>query len=80
MRFAHFHLRPITSDDAEAFFQLIDRNRPRLEDLFAGTVAVTRTLEATHTHVTAMLAYAREQHGKPARGGEERLHARKHDP
>jgi ribosomal-protein-serine acetyltransferase len=58
VRFAHFLLRPITSADAGAFFQLIDRNRPRLEDFFAGTVAVTRTLEATRTHVTTMLAKA----------------------
>ncbi|WP_103068189.1 GNAT family N-acetyltransferase [Aquimarina sediminis] len=32
---------------SEAFFQLIDRNRNRLEDFFAGTVCYTKTLEDT---------------------------------
>ncbi|MBP6391722.1 MAG: GNAT family N-acetyltransferase [Flavobacteriales bacterium] len=58
MRFSHYELRPIIAEDAEHFFRLIDTNRPRLEDFFAGTVAVTQTLEETRTHVANMLAKA----------------------
>src|SRR5262245_61289505 len=58
MRFDHYLLRPITAADGPALFQLIDRNRPRLEDFFAGTVAVTRTLADTEKHVANMLAKA----------------------
>lgn len=37
-------------------FQLIDRNRARLADFFAGTVAATRSLEDTERHLTNILA------------------------
>jgi len=50
MQFDHFLLRKVQTDDAESFFQLIDRNRPRLEDFFSGTVARTRTLEDTQNY------------------------------
>ena len=56
MRFGHFVLRPINSDDAHALFDLIDRNRPRLEDFFAGLVSRTRTLDDTRAHVKDTLA------------------------
>jgi arginine/ornithine N-succinyltransferase beta subunit len=57
----HFHpymLRPITADDGPELFRLIDTNRARLEDFFAGTVALTRTLGETEKHVMNMLAKA----------------------
>jgi ribosomal-protein-serine acetyltransferase len=58
MQHGHFRLRPITSEDGRAFFELIERNRPRLEDFFAGTVARTQTLEATLAHLGTMLEKA----------------------
>lgn len=58
MRFPPFHLRPVAAHDGPALFELIGRNRPRLEDFFAGTVAVTRTLPDTEQHVKNMLARA----------------------
>jgi RimJ/RimL family protein N-acetyltransferase len=58
MRFHPYHLRPVTADDAPALFEMIDRNRSRLEDFFAGTVALTRTLADTRKHVTNMLSKA----------------------
>lgn len=39
--------RKIRSEDAPLFFQLIENNRPRLEDYFSGTVDKTQSLEAT---------------------------------
>ncbi|WP_298902835.1 GNAT family protein [uncultured Psychroserpens sp.] len=35
------------ANEGEAFFNLIDNNRVRLEDFFAGTVSKTRTLDDT---------------------------------
>lgn len=54
-------LRPFTAEDGSALFHLIDANRPRLEDFFAGTVAKTRTLEDTEKHLANMLAKAEER-------------------
>ena len=47
MQFDHFALRLAEPNDGRSFFNLIQRNRPRLEDFFSGTVARTRTLEDT---------------------------------
>jgi ribosomal-protein-serine acetyltransferase len=47
MQFDHYQLRLVQPLDADAFFQLINDNRPRLEDFFSGTVARTRTLQDT---------------------------------
>lgn len=56
MRFDHFELRPVTADDAATLFALIDRNRPRLENFFAGLVSRTRNLADTQQHVKDTLA------------------------
>lgn len=46
-----FLLRLIREDDLPQYFNLIDSNRSRLEDFFAGTVAVTHTLADTSMHL-----------------------------
>ncbi len=51
MKFDNYLLRPIEKKDADAFFELIDNNRQRLEDFFAGTVAKNRTLGETHSFI-----------------------------
>jgi len=38
--------------DLEAYFQLVEQNRERLEDFFAGTVAKTKTFEDTRIFLT----------------------------
>ena len=43
-------------EDGPEWFHLIDRNRARLEDFFAGTVGATRTLDDTERHLTNILA------------------------
>ena len=45
--FRHFKIDVLKPNQGEAFFYLIDSNRARLEDFFAGTVAKTKTLEDT---------------------------------
>jgi len=47
MTFEHFQIELLQPSEAEAFFNLIDNNKERLEDFFAGTVSKTRTLEDT---------------------------------
>lgn len=45
MTFDHFEINLLQPNEGEAFFKLIDSNRARLEDFFAGTVSKTLTLE-----------------------------------
>ena len=45
LTFEHFKIGLLQSHEGEAFFNLIDNNRLRLEDFFAGTVSKTKTLE-----------------------------------
>jgi ribosomal-protein-serine acetyltransferase len=52
MTFDNFSIRLLIIEDAQEFFNLIDRNRPRLESFFSGTVSKTRSLEDTKTYVT----------------------------
>ncbi|WP_299224051.1 GNAT family protein [uncultured Psychroserpens sp.] len=50
MKFNHYNINLLQAEQSEAFFNLIDKNRPRLEDFFAGTVSKTRTLEETEAY------------------------------
>ena len=52
MDFDTYHIRPLSADDAENYFDLINHNRKRLEDFFAGTVAKNKSLEDTHKFIT----------------------------
>lgn len=47
MIFDNYKVSLLDANDSNAFFELIDSNRQRLEDFFAGTVSKTRTLEDT---------------------------------
>ncbi len=42
--FDNYKISLLDTNDSRAFFELIESNRPRLEDFFAGTVSKTRTL------------------------------------
>lgn len=50
MTFDHYNIELLQADESEAFFNLMDSNRPRLEDFFAGTVSKTLTLKATEEY------------------------------
>jgi len=45
--FDHYTIRPLEVTDLHQYFDLVDRNRKRLEDFFTGTVSRTQNLEAT---------------------------------
>lgn len=45
MTFNHYKISLLDANASEAFYNLIDNNRSRLEDFFAGTVSKTKTLE-----------------------------------
>jgi len=47
MTFDNYKISLLGDNEGDAFFGLIDSNRQRLEDFFAGTVSKTRTLEDT---------------------------------
>ena len=47
MTFDDFKINLLQHNEGEVFFNLIDENRSRLEDFFAGTVSKTRTLDDT---------------------------------
>ncbi|MBZ0097561.1 MAG: GNAT family N-acetyltransferase [Taibaiella sp.] len=53
--FGNYTLRLIESGDLDAYYELIDNNRKRLEDFFAGTVALTKTKEDTARHLADVL-------------------------
>ena len=56
MNFDHYAIRLARHSDLPAYFDLIERNRARLEDFFAGTVAITKTLDDTETHLKDVIA------------------------
>jgi ribosomal-protein-serine acetyltransferase len=45
--FDNYKVSLLNTNDSDAFFELIESNRSRLEDFFAGTVSKTRTLKDT---------------------------------
>ena len=55
-RFNDYLLRLVTPADLTAYYNLIENNRRRLEDFFAGTVAVTQTLGQTKQHLEEVIA------------------------
>lgn len=58
MKFDNYLLRPIEKKDIQGYFELIDNNRIRLEDFFAGTVARNRTIEDTRIFVPEVIEKA----------------------
>jgi len=48
--FEDFKISLLKANQSKAFFNLIDSNRARLEDFFAGTVSKTKTLEDTNNY------------------------------
>jgi RimJ/RimL family protein N-acetyltransferase len=56
MQFDNYTIRFLEPADLSKYFDLIERNRQRLEDFFAGTVALTKTLGDTEKHLKDVLA------------------------
>jgi len=55
MHFDEFLIRPVNSVDTELFFSLVDRNRKRLEDFFAGTVARNKNINDTRIFISEII-------------------------
>ena len=47
MQFDNYIIRPLTTADLHPYFEMVERNRPRLEQFFTGTVSRTHTLGDT---------------------------------
>src|SRR5688572_776947 len=47
MQFENYSLRLLTTDDLEPYFEMVEKNRKRLESFFTGTVSKTKTLDDT---------------------------------
>ncbi|OEK05562.1 hypothetical protein BFP71_12220 [Roseivirga misakiensis] len=47
MQFDKYTIRPLAISDLNQYFDLVERNRKRLEDFFTGTVSKTKDLAAT---------------------------------
>jgi ribosomal-protein-serine acetyltransferase len=51
MEFDNYQIRLLQLTDLDSYFQLVERNRKRLEDFFTGTVSRTNTLADTQLFV-----------------------------
>ena len=60
MNFENYTIRLLEIRDLDSYFDLIERNRKRLEDFFTGTVARTHTFEDTSVFLGELIA-RREQ-------------------
>jgi len=65
MKFDHYAIRFLNENDLHDYFQLIDNNRKRLEDFFAGTVSQTKTIEDTQIHLEDVLQKTRQNNYFP---------------
>jgi RimJ/RimL family protein N-acetyltransferase len=54
MQFDNYFIRLLTIDDLESFFELVQKNRKRLESFFTGTVSRTQTKEDTRAFLADM--------------------------
>lgn len=61
MNFDTYSIRLLEREDLDDYFQLVENNRPRLEDFFTGTVSKTSTYKDTQNFVEDMLQRAKEK-------------------
>lgn len=61
MKFDNFTIRLLTIEDLDAYFNLVEQNRERLEDFFAGTVAKTKTFEDTRKFLSDITQRAKDK-------------------
>lgn len=54
MQFQTYSIRRLTPNDLHAYFELVQRNRQRLEAFFTGTVSKTATVENTQNFLEEM--------------------------
>lgn len=61
MHFDNYCIRLLTTEDLEPYFEMIDKNRPRLESFFTGTVSKTKTFEDTRNFLAEITQKANER-------------------
>jgi len=62
LNFDPYIIRHVSIDDLDGYYNLIDKNRKRLEAFFAGLVAITGNLESTKAHLEDVLAKHEKKH------------------
>jgi ribosomal-protein-serine acetyltransferase len=65
IHFDHFQIRLSTQEDLKQYFDMIERNRPRLADFFTRTVFRTQSFEDTEIFLTETLQKAEERNYFP---------------
>ena len=55
MDIGNYTLRLLTNEDIDIYFDMVNRNRKRLENFFTGTVSRTDTYENTKVFLSEML-------------------------
>ena len=53
--FDNFIIRPLELADLESYFDMVNRNRSRLEDFFTGTTSRTKDVNDTHIFLKEMI-------------------------
>ena len=61
MKFQNFSIRLLTEQDIESYFNLVQKNRPRLEAFFTGTTSKTKTYEDTQVFLSDMVKRTKEK-------------------
>ena len=54
MKFENYSIRLVKTSDFQAYFDMVQKNRSRLERFFAGTVSLTQNLEKTRVFIQVM--------------------------
>lgn len=55
VKFENYVIRPLENSDLEPYFDLVERNRKRLEDFFTGTTSRTKSKEETKVFLAEMI-------------------------
>lgn len=55
IKFENFVIKPLENSDLERYFDLVERNRKRLEDFFTGTTSRTKNIEETKVFLAEMV-------------------------
>ena len=61
MNFENYLLRLVNTNDVQVYFDLIDNNRKRLEDFFAGTVSKNKSMEETRLFIAEVTEKAEKK-------------------
>ncbi|WP_282089224.1 GNAT family N-acetyltransferase [Aquimarina algiphila] len=55
IKFENYIIRPLENNDLAPYFDLVERNRKRLEDFFTGTTSMTNSKEDTEVFLAEMI-------------------------